>query len=152
MKNKTALISSAVVLLLVLTGGGLLVKKLTTRPQTRPVAEEEETTLPEADASIAVDLKARADKRAVILDVANIPSGTLSVEYELSYLTGTGLPKGALGKVDLQGKTELSREILLGTCSKSVCTYDEGVTSVNLVLRFNHPDGASQFSKEYPLK
>lgn len=150
MKNKTALVISIVVLVLVIGGSGWLIKNLQSEPAPFASAEPK-LTLPEADSNIKVDLQPKSGGKAVILTVNNIPSGTISVEYELSYLTGEGLPKGALGKIDLKGKTDLTREILLGTCSKSVCTYDEGVESVNLVLRFNHPDGASQFSKEYSL-
>lgn len=151
MKNKNAMIISVIVLIVVLGGGFLLVKNLT-----KPVAENTEEAsfaenLPPVDSSVSVNLEAKGDNTAVVLSVSNIPQGTESIEYELSYNNEEGLPKGALGKIDLDGKQEIVRDILLGTCSKNVCTYDKGVTSVNLVLKFNHPDGASQFTKEYPL-
>ncbi|MEK7166258.1 MAG: hypothetical protein AAB874_05625 [Patescibacteria group bacterium] len=152
MKNKSALYISVAVLLLVLIGGYLIIKNLSNKPA--PVEEEEviQVELPPADPGIEVDLKAKPDGKSVILTVAKIPSTTDSVEYELSYLTGEGLPKGALGKISLNGKTELTRDVLLGTCSTGgKCTYDLGVTAVKLVLKFNSPSGATQFSKEYPL-
>lgn len=125
-----------------------LTKPVTPAPEDIGISEN----LPPVDASVMVDLKPKGDNQAVILTVSKIPTGTESLEYELSYLTGEGLPKGALGKISLDGKLEISRDILLGTCSRNVCTYDKGVTSVKLVLKFNNAKGATQFSKEYPLE
>lgn len=152
MKNKTVLIGSLLILFLVLGGGIMLVKNLT-KPVT-PASEDIgiSENLPPVDASVVVDLTPKGGEQAVILTVSNIPTGTESLEYELSYLTGEGLPKGALGKISLDGKSEISRDILLGTCSRNVCTYDKGVTSIKLVLKFNSAKGATQFSKEYPLE
>ena len=151
MKNKTALFVSLGILLLVLIGGFVVIKNLTKAPPPPAPEEEKKTELPQVDASVKVDLIAKAGANSVTLSVTNIPEGTDSIEYELSYLTGEGLPKGALGKIDLKGNTEITRDILLGTCSRNTCTYDQGVKSVKLVLRFNSATGASQFSKEYPL-
>lgn len=153
MKNKNALIASVVLLLVVIVGGVMVVRWLGAPGNPQSEEEEQRVQLPPADPSIVVDLQSKPDSRSVILTVSKIPKGTTSVEYELSYLTDEGLPKGALGKIDLNGKTEVNRDILLGTCSTGgKCTYDTGVTSVQLVLRFNHPDGATQFSHEYPLE
>lgn len=152
MKNKTALYVSLMVLLLVMVGG-VTVVRLLNKPVTPSVPEEKIVeSLPPVDASVKVDLSPKPDGKSVILSVSNIPDGTESLEYELSYTTDEGLPKGALGKITLGGKTEVTRDILLGTCSTGgKCTYDTGVTSVKLVLKFNSASGASQYSKEYPL-
>lgn len=152
MKNKSALFISLGVLLLVVGGGVLLVKSLNSPVQTTPEEEEEVVQLPPADPSIVVTLGKGSDSKSIDLSVSKIPKGTESVEYELSYITGEGLPKGALGKISLSGKDTVARNILLGTCSRNTCSYDTGVTSVKLVLRFNHPDGATQLTKEYPLE
>lgn len=150
--NNPMLIASFGILVLVLLGGIVIVKNLNKKVTPAPVAEvSQQTDLPPVDASVTVDLKPRADGKAVTLSVSKIPSGTNSIEYELSYTTDKGLPKGALGKIQLDGKSEISREVLLGTCSKNVCTYDTGVTAIKLVLRFNADSGSSQFSKEYSL-
>lgn len=65
------------------------------------------------------------------------------IEYELVYLTG-GLSRGVIGSVETEGKKVLDREILLGSCSKNVCKYDENITSGSLTLRFR---GASSTQK-----
>lgn len=152
MKNKNLIIIAVVVVIIGVVGFFALSrssKKVT--PVTTTGDEDQVSALPAADPSIVVDLKARADRKEVTLTVAKIPSGTSSIEYELSYTTSEGLPKGAIGKIDVSGKSDIERNILLGTCSKNVCTYDNGVSSVNLVLKFNSADGATQFSKDYPL-
>lgn len=144
------------VVLLVLVGGGIFLKKKffsssavvsTTSINTGSIA------LPEnQEKGVEVSLIARSDKRAVTLKVNKISSETTSIEYELSYDTGSGLPRGVLGKVDLKGAETLSREILLGSCSKNVCVYDEGVTKISLTLKFNKISGeATGFSKDYEL-
>ena len=153
MKNKTALYVSIGILVLVLVGGVIFVKGLTKKGPTLPQEEEQQVELPPVDPSVIVNLTPKPDGRSVFLTVSKIPTSTTSIEYELSYTTGEGLPKGALGKITLNGKTEVEREILLGTCSTGgKCTFDTGVTSVKLILRFNADSGATQFTKEYPLE
>ena len=150
MKNKTLVIS--IVVLLVVLVGGFMVIRGSGKPEVKPIASPKNLDLPDVDPSVVVDLKAKSDGKSVILTVSNIPEGTQGIEYELSYLTGEGLPKGALGKISLQSEKEVERDILLGTCSKNTCTYDSGVTSIKLVLIFNLPGGDRKFIKEYPLE
>lgn len=153
MKNKSALYISIGIVVLVLVVGAVVIKNLSGNTDNNQLNEEEQVELPPADPSILVDVKAKPDGKTVVLSISKIPRSTVTIEYELSYLTGDGLPKGALGKITLNDKTEIIRDILLGTCSTGgKCTYDSGVTSVKLVLKFNSPSGATQFTKEFPLK
>ncbi|KKP59191.1 MAG: hypothetical protein UR52_C0010G0004 [Candidatus Gottesmanbacteria bacterium GW2011_GWA1_34_13] len=152
MKNKTALYVVIGIAILALISGGWWLVTFLTKPSQQVVQDDVKTELPPVDASVVVDLKTKADGKSVILTISKIPNNTESIEYELSYLTDKGLPKGALGKIDLKGKTDVTRDILLGTCSTGgKCTYDTGVKSVNLVLRFNSANATSQYTKEYPL-
>lgn len=152
MKNQTALYVSIGVLVLVLLGGFMIVKSFN-KPVPEEIEEEEQfSNLPPADPSIIVDVKAKPDGKAVIITISHIPGDVESIEYELSYNTGAGLSKGALGKIDVNGKSEVTKEVLLGTCSKNTCTYDTGVIAVNVVLKFNTPDGASQLTKDFSLE
>lgn len=152
--NKTNHLLIAVISLgiiaLVVTGFGIWKLILAPQPQTA-LDEEEEVILPEIDSSVKVAVTAQSDNREVTLSISAIPKGTESIEYELSYDTSAGLPKGALGTIKLSGESSIERKITLGTCSRNVCKYDEGVTKINLVLRFNTADGASQFQKSYDL-
>ncbi|KUK84234.1 MAG: hypothetical protein XD98_0075 [Microgenomates bacterium 39_6] len=55
------------------------------------------------------------------------------IEYELIYYLEDGLSKGAIGEIKLEnGKGE--KEILLGTCSRDICRYDEGVTGGEVII------------------
>lgn len=108
--------------------------------------------LPPVGEEVEVSLTPRYDKKAVILKISQIPPETTSIDYELSYETSEGLPRGVLGTLHLkEGEGSVEREIVLGTCSRNVCVYDTGVEKVNLVLKFNFPQGSSQFQKEYEL-
>lgn len=151
MKNKTALYISIAALVLVIAGGFFVIKNVMKPVVQTPEDEEQISDLPPVDASVVVTVTGASSGKEAILAISQIPEGTTSIEYEFSYLNSEGLSRGALGKIDVNGKGEIEKSILLGTCSKNTCTYDTGVTSVDLVLKFNHPDGASQFSKTFEL-
>lgn len=126
--------------------------------KSEPVVKENEgqqlnDVLPPIDPSVEITLASRGDKKEVKLTIKKIPQDTVSLEYELSYFTGTGLSRGTFTPtpVDLKGATEFERDILLGTCSRNVCSYDEGVKSITLTVKFNSAKGSSQFKKEFPL-
>lgn len=109
--------------------------------------------LPTISSDISVDLTPKSNNTAVALKIKGLPAEVESVEYELTYTTGAGLPRGVLGKITVKsGEKEISRDdIVLGTCSSGKCVYDTGATSIDLVLKFNTPDGSSVFRKTYPL-
>lgn len=149
--NKGVLIGVIILVVVLLLGGGFFIlnKSKSNAPE-NPIEEDDvEENLKPADPSIMVDLTPRADGRAVTLKISKIPSDINAVEYELSYSTEVGI-KGAGGKVDLKGKTELERELLFGTCSKSACTYDKNVTEGTLTLKFYSNTETTFFSKTYP--
>ncbi len=87
---------------------------------------------------IGFDLTAGKEGKTVILEVAKT-TGLEVVEYTLSYLDDEGIERGAYGQLDLD-ETPAIKEITLGTCS-DVCHYDEGVESVNIVLKITKTNG-----------
>lgn len=90
---------------------------------------------------IGLTLSPRADGKAVILKITELEDLS-SVEYELSYLAKGDIPRGVIGTIQVKpGDREISRELLLGTCSRNVCKYDEGVTSVTLIGKVTKTDG-----------
>ena len=144
------------VVLIAIIGGGIIVKKKFFSPVavvSTPSADIGSIALPEnQEKGVDVSLVANSNKTSVTLKVSKFSKDTVSIEYELSYDTGSGLPRGVLGKVDLKGADTFSREILLGSCSRNVCVYDEGVVKISLTLKFNKSSGqATGFSKEYEL-
>ncbi|MBI5465522.1 hypothetical protein HY946_02840 [Candidatus Gottesmanbacteria bacterium] len=154
--KKPALILVSVLFIVILGGiflfkDRIFPKKEELAPTPTPSAH---FTLPEQkEERIEVDLTPRYDKKAVILKISKIPTDVTSIDYELSYEAKGGLPRGVLGKVDIKaGQQTILREILLGTCSRNVCVYDEGVKKVSLTLKFNKSSGQSTgFNQEYEL-
>lgn len=153
--KKTALVLIPVLIIFVL--GGFFFFKSRSTPPGSPLPTATPTsgfTAPEArEKGVEVSLIPRYDNKAVILKVDKLPSDVTSVEYELSYEAKGGLPRGVLGKIDVKSAKEtILREILLGTCSRNICVYDEGVKKVSLVLKFNKSSGQSTiFSQEYEI-
>lgn len=109
-------------------------------------------TFPTISEKIEVSLTPKNNNRAVALKVKGLGTEVDSVEYELTYITGSGLPRGVLGKIKSGGESELTRDdIVLGTCSSGKCVYDQGVTQVDLSLKINTAAGSSVFQKSYTL-
>ncbi len=80
-----------------------------------------------------VSLISRSDGHELKLMVENIQEAK-SIDYELMYLAG-GNSRGVVGSVDLKGAASFSRDLTLGSCSKNVCKYDEGITGGILTLK-----------------
>ena len=151
--NKKIIIG-VVILLIVIVSGILIKTKILSSQKT----EETETVptptivLPTVSGNITVDLIAAANKQSVTLKIGGLTADIQSIEYELTYTTGAGIPRGVLGKIVLNGEKEIVRDnIVLGTCSSSKCVYDTGVTTVNLSLKFNTSSGSSVYQKSYTL-
>jgi len=130
----------------------------------RPSKEPAKEALPEAKkpmvASIDelakedqpfVSLTSRPDGRELYLKITNIKNFD-SLEYELIYLT-EGMQRGVSGgPVKLKpGETAFSRDLLLGTCSRSICRYDENVTHGTLTVTFRG-EKAYKFIKDFELE
>lgn len=97
-----------------------------------------------------VTLTPRTDGREFTLDISRIKKAE-TIEYELVYLTH-GLSRGVIGSIDLEGEKTISRKLLLGTCSRGVCKYDEDVTEGTLTLRFRGPEGVRKFVSDFHLQ
>ena len=128
------------------------------RGKSAPDSETEEIIptptiiLPTISSDVQVELLPLSNNQAVALTIKKIPTDVKTIEYELTYTTGAGLPRGVLGKMTLKGEKEITRDdIVLGTCSSGRCVYDTGVTLINLTLKFNSSKGSSIFQKTYPL-
>lgn len=150
---KKIIIITGIIILIVL---GIIVTWTIRSSGKKEITQEIPTptiALPTVSSDISVDLKAKLDNKAVALTIKGLSSSVESVEYELTYTTGAGLPRGVLGKIYVKNnEKEISRDdIVLGTCSSGKCVYDTGVTSIDLSLKFNTPEGSSVFRKTYPL-
>lgn len=147
--KKNLLIVLVVIAAVFLAVGGFLIL----RKKAPSTAEPEidglllETSLEESPLATLVP---RADGREFNLEITRIKNAR-TVEYELVYLT-QGLSRGAIGSVDLKGKTSLERKLLLGTCSRGVCKYDEAVSEGTLTLRFRSTEGVRKFVSDFHLQ
>lgn len=102
--------------------------------------------------TVIVDLTAKNENRAIVLKIKGLTDDIDSIQYELTYITGNGLPRGVLGKISVKGEKEIIRDdIVLGTCSSGRCVYDTGVKEINLSLKFNMASGPKVFQKKYIL-
>lgn len=97
-----------------------------------------------------VSLTPRADGRELTLEINRIKSAQ-TIEYELSYLSGD-LSRGVIGSIELKNEEMISRKLLLGSCSRNVCKYDENVSEGSLILRFRGPDGVRKFITDFHLQ
>src|SRR3989344_8104361 len=89
-----------------------------------------------------VSMYPRTGGKEINLTVDKVQDAT-SMEYEIEYYdTDRTFIEGAFGSIDLSKESQpLTKQILLGTCSKNVCRYHDGVSGGSLTLRF---DGGSE--------
>ncbi len=86
-----------------------------------------------------VTLTPRDDGKEFKLRIEGIKDTEL-VDYELVYFAND-ISRGVTGTIELEGKISAERDLLLGSCSRNVCKYDENVTEGTLSLRFQNPEG-----------
>lgn len=149
--KKSYLIVAAVIV--VLLGGVVLVRsRQNIKEEEAPILPTPTVALPTITDDIKVDLTAGPGNREVALTISGVPADIESIEYELTYVTGEGLPRGVLGKISVDGQSEVKRDkIVLGTCSSGRCVYDSGVNSIDLSLKFNSKTGSSVYKNTYNL-
>jgi hypothetical protein len=125
------------VLLLILGGIFWFVKgRRPAEPEEQPEQLAPEWSLEERP---YITLTPREDGREFKLRIEGIKDTEL-VDYELVYFAND-ISRGVTGTIELEGKTSAERDLLLGSCSKNVCKYDENVTEGTLTLRFQNSEG-----------
>lgn len=152
--KKTIFISVFTVMVIAIVASVMLINRKELRPISKKVSTlpNNADIVPTVDSSVLVSIKRVGDGKRVKLTISSIPSGTTSIDYEFSYDTRTGVPRGVIGTITPTEST-YQKEIVLGSCSTNVCTYDEGVTKVKVSLKFNLDSGSSSiFEKEFALE
>lgn len=102
-----------------------------------------------AGTGISVYPRLRPDKKALIVNFANLKNAT-SVSYFLTYKTGTQ-EEGAMGGINLTGASNQTQELLFGTCSKNVCRYHTGIHDARLEVSYTSITG-KKYLKKYKIK
>lgn len=151
MKKKLTIILIIIAVLLIV-GGIFLIKGRNKDQNVDENQQDQKKTLetPLEDRPY-VALIPRTDGKEFTLEISRIKNAK-TIEYELVY-ESQGLSRGVIGSVELSsGETEVSRKLLLGTCSRDVCKYDEGVEQGSLTLRFRGAEGTRKFETSFHLQ
>jgi len=121
----------------------------------KDIPPEETETVPEVafDLRPVASLTPSEDGHWLKLKIQKIQIEAATVDYELLYRLPDGRTQGVPGTVNLEGKTELERDLLLGSESSGKFRYDEGVKEGSLTLRFRNEKGklAAKFSTDFIL-
>ena len=153
MGKRTIIIAVAVVILVASLAFFFLVKTSETPESQTPEPTESvegEIEVKELNASdIGLTVTPRSDAKAIIMKVTKL-SGISSIEYEATYDAEVREGKEVLkvgrgvgpSTIEIKpNEMKITREILLGSCSKNVCKYDLGVTEVEFVVKVNYENG-----------
>ena len=98
-----------------------------------------------------VILSPRADGKEMTITVDKVTNAS-KIEYEVEYNT-KDIISGFFGTIDLSKETlPAVKKGLFGTCSKSVCRYDEGVSGGSLTLRFEGGDQPYVLKTDFNLQ
>jgi len=147
---KKYLIIGGVAILLIVISYWLLGRKNISKNNQQEISPTE-IILPTINSSVKVDLQSTSSGKDVTLTISSIPSGTNSVDYELSYQTAQQGIQGVIGTIDVSNKSDYEKKITLGTCSSGTCVYHQVVGKIKLTLKFSGDYGEKLFEKEYEL-
>ncbi|OGK31699.1 hypothetical protein A3D08_00520 [Candidatus Roizmanbacteria bacterium RIFCSPHIGHO2_02_FULL_43_11] len=160
LKNKNVVITGVVIIALI--ASGVLLTQLN-KDGSETKVKRDQTILPEieaiptVDASVKVELKQVVPMKEVNLIVTNVPEGTESIDYSITYdaeVDGEIVPKGAIGSLDVDTKkwtAKNSRVIILGTESSGAKKYDKVVGAATVELKFQGSYGAKLYKGEFEL-
>lgn len=153
MKKSGLIVGIVLAVLIVIVAGFLVFGKSkpssSTTTKATPTPEPVSVEISPEDLP-SVRLIPRADRRELTLEIKNLKD-IKTLEYELTYLTKEGRTQGAVGSAELNGETSITKKILLGTCSRNVCRYDEGVTNGSLLLRLRGTSGVTKITADFDL-
>jgi len=113
-----------------------------------PQARTERQTAVTSGAGISVSPRLRADRRALIVNFANLQKAE-AVSYVLTYQT-TVQEEGAIGSLP-KGSSTATQELLFGTCSKNVCKYHTGISNAKLEVSYTTTSG-KKYIKRFKIK
>ena len=135
----------------------VLVQNMRRNDATPVVAPQPEVplALPTVSPDVKVELISVQPKKEIQLKVSGVPSGTTTIEYELTYSTAEQASEGVFSSArPSPGESSFSpnfeRKITLGTCSRNVCRYHEITSDIVVRLRFEGGYGAQIYEGEFP--
>lgn len=85
----------------------------------------------------AVDFSLASDKKSVSFTAKNI-SAFDTLDYSITYTSDKG-PRGITGTIAVSGQNTVTRDnLVLGSCSEGGCTYDTGMTKIDLSVKLKN--------------
>ncbi len=152
MNKKNIVILAAIGFILLVVGVVVIRSRsvATSRQTTEATAPSPEMVIPTVGNDTIVTLTSTNARRAVVVDIEGIPSGTQTIDYSISYQTKQQGLQGIIGTITLTGgetSHQLKRD--LGTCSSGTCIYHEVVGKVTLELKFTGSYGDKLYDKEF---
>ncbi|MFH0979598.1 MAG: hypothetical protein V1803_01485 [Candidatus Roizmanbacteria bacterium] len=148
-KQKKMILIGVTVVVLIIASFWMISRKSSIQKETSDLEPTEEI-LPTVDDSVKVDLKSAVGLKEVLLTVKNIPEGTTSLRYALSYETVEGGLQGTDSTAEIKS-SNFEKKITLGTCSSGTCVYHNVKGKIKVELIFTGGYGDKSFTKEYAL-
>jgi len=109
-----------------------------------------------------VSLITTSDAHWLTLEIKNLPKETTGLEYEIIYfaeIEGNRIERGvgtAGRPVELNGKTEFSKKVLLGSasCTTGTCKYkyDENVNEGTLTIKLHSPSSVEKYESVFRIQ
>jgi len=138
-------------LILLGVGIGIFISRQEPKKIEQVQKKEEVDAIPTVDSSTVVTLKSLQGNKEILLEGKGVPSGTSSIDYELSYDTQGQGKQGVIGTIsDITGNT-FEKQMTLGTCSSGRCVYHEVIGSIQVTLKFTGDYGERILVKEFSL-
>jgi len=139
------------ILVLIGIGVGLVVSRKKPVQVEQVQKQQEFDMIPTVDSSTKITLSPLQGNKEIVLEGKGAPTGTVSVDYELSYDTKAQGKQGVIGTISTIEGDSFKKQMTLGTCSSGRCVYHEVVGSIQVTLKFTGDYGEKLFEKEYTL-
>lgn len=141
-----------IVIVIILVLGFLFMRNGQSTPKTSTVLSPTAEAIPTVDSSVKVNLAYSVPGKEAKLTIDGVPSGTTSMDYELSYQTAKQGLQGVIGTISTDTSNSMyEKKLTLGTCSSGTCVYHEVVGKIQVTIRFNGSYGEKLFQKEFSL-
>lgn len=151
-KNKNVQTGLIIFLVIAILGGGYFFVAGKSKTKKEPVATQTQDVITSLTAeALGLSMEMSPDNKKVRIIIDNAKDIKI-IEYQITYeadataqeLSEGGedrVARGITGEAKVKSGSFESEWLDLGSCSKNVCKYDTGVTSLELTLKITKKDG-----------
>lgn len=153
--NSRTIIVITLIALVLLGGGGILAAKTVFQPKAptpTPIPTDEPIQQLSSDQYPKISLKFSSDGHYVTVNISSLHAAAL--EYNLIYdavVKGNKINTGVNASQKLEGKTDYSKEQLLGSESSGHFTFHTNIANATLELTLRDTAGRSIYDATYPF-